>query len=256
MTTPTTDLSAKQHHSTMTSDDRQMLISLHQAKREESQSQLLRKPRFSRPSLVGEQNACAHGVHKRRMIETLVRRQSRVPDAVFLSDAKERIGFCAGTTSDRFTEEPKLGFEIQAASEADLASILALYAEVEDDARVISIEEARLVFARMGNYPDYRVYVAKSGKSIVGTFALLIMDNLAHMGAPSGVVEDLVVHRDWRGKGVGKQMMQFAMNRCRERGCYKLALSSNLKREAAHRFYDDLGFQRHGYSFIVELNQS
>jgi GNAT superfamily N-acetyltransferase len=159
-------------------------------------------------------------------------------------------------TSDSYTEEPKLGFEIQAASEADLASILALYAEVEDDARVISIEEARLLFAQMRNYPDYRVYVAKSGKSIVGTFALLIMDNLAHMGAPSGVVEDVVVHRDWRGKGVGKQMMQFAMNRCRERGCYKLALSSNLKREAAHRFYDGLGFQRHGYSFIVELNQS
>jgi len=73
MTSPTTDLSAKQRHSTMTSDDRQMPISLHQAKREESQSQLLRKPRFSRSSLVGEQNACAHGVHKRRTIETLVR---------------------------------------------------------------------------------------------------------------------------------------------------------------------------------------
>ena len=240
----------------MTGDNLQMLISLHQAKREESQSQLLRKPRFSRPSLVGDQNAGAHGVHKRRIIETLVRVQRRVSDADLLSDAIERIGFCAGTTTDRFTEEPKLGFEIQAASETDLASILALYAEIEDDAPVISIEEARLVFARMGNYPDYRVYVAKSGKSIVGTFTLLIMDNLAHMGAPSGVVEDVVVHRDWRGKGVGKQMMRFAMDRCRERGCYKLALSSNLKREAAHRFYDGLGFQQHGYSFIVELNQS
>ena len=148
-----------------------------------------------------------------------------------------------------------MDFEIQAASEADLSSILALYAEVEDDGRVVSIEQARSTFARMGNYPDYRVYVAKSGRSIVGTFALLIMDNLAHMGAPSGVVEDVVVHRDWRGKGVGKQMMEFAMDRCRERGCYKLALSSNLKRKVAHRFYDGLGFQRHGYSFIVQLNQ-
>ena len=99
-------------------------------------------------------------------------------------------------------------------------------------------------------------YVAMLGGSIVGTFALLIMDNLAHMGAPSGVLEDVVVHRDWRGKGVGKQMVQFAMDRCGERGCYKLALSSNLKRKAAHRFYDDLGFQRHGYSFVVQLNHA
>ena len=149
-----------------------------------------------------------------------------------------------------------MNLEIRSATEADLPSILALYVEVEDDGRVLSIEEARSVFARMKSYPDYKVYVAMLGGSIVGTFELLIMDNLAHMGAPSGVVEDVVVHRDWRGKGVGKQMVQFAMDRCRERGGYKLALSSNLKREAAHRFYDGLGFQRHGYSFVVELNRA
>jgi len=146
--------------------------------------------------------------------------------------------------------------QIRAATDADLASILALYVEVEDNGRVLSIEQARSILARMKSYPDYKVYVAMLGRSIVGTFALLIMDNLAHMGAPSGVVEDVVVRTDWRGKGVGKQMMRFAMDRCRERGCYKLALSSNLKREAAHRFYDGLGFQRHGYSFVVELNQA
>ena len=79
------------------------------------------------------------------------------------------------------------------------------------------------------------------------------MDNLAHMGAPSGVVEDMVVHAHWRGKGIGKQMMGFAIDRCRERGCYKLALSSNVRLEAAHRFYESIGFRRHGYSFLVEL---
>ena len=145
-----------------------------------------------------------------------------------------------------------MNLQIRAATEADLPSILALYAEIEDDGRTLSIEETRSIFARMRSYPDYKVYVGTSDGSIVGTFALLIMDNLAHMGAPSGVIEDVVVRKDWRGKGVGRQMMWFAIDRCRERGCYKLSLSSNLKRRAAHRFYDGLGFQRHGYSFVVE----
>ena len=39
----------------------------------------------------------------------------------------------------------------------------------------------------------------------------------------------------------------------RAAGCYKLALSSNIRFERAHAFYDKLGFQRHGYSFVVEL---
>jgi len=164
--------------------------------------------------------------------------------------------FDAGRSSHFSSEESSVKVQIRAATEADLPSILALYVEVEDDGRVVSIEKARSILARMKSYPDYKVYVAILGGSIVGTFEVLIMDNLAHMGAPSGVVEDFVVDRDWRGKGVGKQMMRFAMDRCRERGCYKLALSSNLKREAAHRFYDGLGFQRHGYSFVVELNQA
>ena len=48
-------------------------------------------------------------------------------------------------------------------------------------------------------------------------------------------------------------MMQHAMDQSRALGCYKLALSSNVKRELAHAFYDKLGFVRHGYSFIVDL---
>ena len=82
------------------------------------------------------------------------------------------------------------------------------------------------------------------------------MDNLANMGAPSGVLEDVVVQGDWQHRGVGKQVMGFVMDCCRARGCYKLALSSNLRREAAHRFYSGFGFRRHGYSFVVEVSQA
>jgi GNAT superfamily N-acetyltransferase len=48
-------------------------------------------------------------------------------------------------------------------------------------------------------------------------------------------------------------MMRFAMDRCAEAGCYKLALSSNVRREDAHRFYERLGFVQHGLSFSVPI---
>ena len=79
------------------------------------------------------------------------------------------------------------------------------------------------------------------------------MDNLAHQGIPSGVIEDVVVGERYQGKGIGKAMMTYAVNVCREQGCYKVALSSNVKREKAHRFYESLGFEKHGYSFYVEF---
>ncbi len=117
---------------------------------------------------------------------------------------------------------------------------------------LLSLERAEAIFGKMKNYPDYKVYVAIFRGEVVGTFALLIMDNLAHMGVPSGVVEDVVVREGLQGQGIGKQMMGLAMDICRTKGCYKLALSSNLKRKAAHSFYESLGFEKHGYSFLVE----
>ena len=45
------------------------------------------------------------------------------------------------------------------------------------------------------------------------------------------------------------------MERCREKDCYKLVLSSNARRERAHAFYESLGFERHGFSFRVNLER-
>src|SRR5262249_5113928 len=115
----------------------------------------------------------------------------------------------------------------------------------------LALPKAREIFARFAAYPDYRLYVARLGNEIVGTFALLIMHNLGHLGAPSAVVEDVAVAPEWQRRGVGRAMMEFAMERSRELGCYKLALSSNRKRKHAHRFYESLGFERHGVSYVV-----
>lgn len=141
---------------------------------------------------------------------------------------------------------------IRRAAATDLPAVLALYREV-GDRETVPVGRARKVLARMRSYPDYDLYVAVSGGEIVGTFALLIMDNLAHLGAPSGVVEDVVVRRDSQRRGVGRRMMQWALDRCRARGCYKLALSSSRQRRAAHRFYAALGMQQHGFSFLMKL---
>ena len=47
-------------------------------------------------------------------------------------------------------------------------------------------------------------------------------------------------------------MMAHAVQQARAAGCYKLALSSNAKRVAAHAFYESLGFAQHGLSFVIE----
>ena len=144
--------------------------------------------------------------------------------------------------------------EIRKATIADLPLVLALYAQSDiDNWDTMGVEEATRLFDKFASYPNYSLYVAVLENKVVGTFELLIMDNLTHRGQPSEIVEDVVVDAEMQSQGIGRQMMEYAIEVCRKNGCYKMALSSSLKRERAHQFYENLGFKTHGYSFLIEI---
>jgi ribosomal protein S18 acetylase RimI-like enzyme len=142
---------------------------------------------------------------------------------------------------------------IRKATESDLESILNIYIESGLDKEILPLDKAKKIFNKFIQYPDYQLFVSEFDNKIIGTFALLIMDNLGHLGIPPAVLEDIGISTKLQGKGIGKKMMEYAMQYAKEKGCYKMTLSSNLKRESAHAFYDSLGFKRHGYSFLIEL---
>jgi GNAT superfamily N-acetyltransferase len=146
-----------------------------------------------------------------------------------------------------------MNMEIYQASKENLPKILEIYAKVLDKGNIISIEKAEELFHKMQSYPNYKIYLAEKDGKFIGTFALLIMENLAHQGTPSGVVEDVAVLNEYQGQGIGRAMMEFAIEKCLEAGCYKMALSSNLNRIEAHTFYESLDFEKHGYSFRIEI---
>jgi GNAT superfamily N-acetyltransferase len=144
--------------------------------------------------------------------------------------------------------------EIRDASDGDLPGVLRVLAESGIDGGVsFTVEEARAHWARIRSISSFRLLVAMVDGEIAGTYSLVFLDKLGKRGKRSGVVEDVGVPPQRQGQGIGRAMMAHALEECRKAGCYKLALSSNVKREGAHRFYESLGFERHGYSFAVFL---
>lgn len=141
---------------------------------------------------------------------------------------------------------------LRQATAADVPQVMGLYAQPAfDNGQVLNQADAQAVFARFAAYPNYRLFVACQGGQVVGSYALLVMDNLGHRGTPSAVVEDVVVAANQQGQGIGRLMMAHAVAEAKAAGCYKLALSSNLKRTQAHKFYEALGFTQHGVSFVI-----
>ncbi|MDT4833675.1 Aminoalkylphosphonate N-acetyltransferase [compost metagenome] len=149
-------------------------------------------------------------------------------------------------------DSPFTHLTLRAACSGDAQALSALLQQLApDEAR----PDAKLLALRL-NEPAVNcvVLVAERDGKLLGTCTLHLIEHLAHNFARSGVVEDAVVDADARGLGIGRALIDKAVERARAWGCYKLALSSSQSREAAHRFYQQLGFTPHGISLALALD--
>lgn len=143
---------------------------------------------------------------------------------------------------------------VRPAVEEDLPAILRLYAEAGLDEGIrLPLPDAQALFRRIEAHGASQFYVTEANGEVIGTFALTVVETLGHGGSRCGFVEDVAVDGAWRGLGVGRRMMDFARDRCREIDCFKLTLSSHLSRHQAHGFYESLGYRKHGYSFFLDI---
>lgn len=136
---------------------------------------------------------------------------------------------------------------IRAAIRSDLGAILRLLRELGDTnhaqgAYVRMSSAAVRAWTRMENDPDRTVLVAERRSQIIGTLDLLVVANLTHDAQPWAVVDNLVVDPEVRRRGIGRALMEDALDRSTRSGCYKVELLSHETRHEAHAFYRSLGF--------------
>jgi GNAT superfamily N-acetyltransferase len=96
--------------------------------------------------------------------------------------------------------------------------------------------------AEISASPAQRIVVAERGGEVVGTIQISAIPGLVGFGMRRGQLENVHVRADMRGRGIGSQMVRWAIERCREMGCGVVQLTSNKRRTDAHRFYARLGF--------------
>ena len=84
--------------------------------------------------------------------------------------------------------------------------------------------------------------VAELDGTVVGTLQLTFTPSISFRGSRRATVESVRVGDAYRGKGIGREMMLWAIERAKERGCISMQLTTNSDRTDAHRFYENLGF--------------
>lgn len=101
--------------------------------------------------------------------------------------------------------------------------------------------------------PNHRLLVAELAGEPVGSFQLSFIPGVARGGAWRGQIEAVRVAPGRQGQGIGRAMMHWAIEQCRNRGCALVQLTSDRNRADAHRFYERLGFAATHSGFKLKL---
>jgi ribosomal protein S18 acetylase RimI-like enzyme len=131
----------------------------------------------------------------------------------------------------------------------DVAQIIAMLAD-DHLGRARELVEEPLpkvyddAFERLSRDPNIRLVVAEEGGKIVGCLQLCILPGLSSQGASRGLIEDVRVATDRRSRGIGEQLVRWAIGEARARGCKLVELLTHHSRVDAQRFYERLGFAR------------
>lgn len=147
---------------------------------------------------------------------------------------------------------------IRRAIEADVAAIVAMLA---DDALGRAREDASLplaqpyldAFAAIDGDQNQLLAVMTDGDDVIGTLQTTFLAGLSQRGAWRGQIEAVRVASSRRGEGLGQRLLEWAIDKCRERGCRVVQLTTNKSRLDAHRFYERLGFKASHIGYKLEL---
>jgi GNAT superfamily N-acetyltransferase len=145
---------------------------------------------------------------------------------------------------------------MRAAVAGDLPAIVAMLA---DDALGAARESPgdpapyESAFRRLAGDPNQLLAVAVRDGAVTGTLQLTIIPGLSRRGATRAQIEGVRVHSAARGAGIGEQMLAWAIEQARRRGCDLVQLTSDKTRAGAHRFYEKLGFTASHTGFKLPL---
>ncbi|MEM7563277.1 MAG: GNAT family N-acetyltransferase [Pseudomonadota bacterium] len=144
------------------------------------------------------------------------------------------------------------------AQQKDLENLIVLLADDElgstrEDRSIPINPRYQNSFEEIDRDPNNRLIVAECDGELAGMMQLTFIPYLTHTGSWRCLIEGVRVARAFRGKGLGTQLIGWAINAAKKRQCGIVQLTSDKQRPDAIRFYETLGFKATHEGFKLKL---
>ena len=140
------------------------------------------------------------------------------------------------------------GDELQAilrrAVESDSEGAASLFSELGGILPVPLGDEGMRHWRSLLDHPGTTVFVAEIQAVLASIAVLHILPNMTNMARPYALIENVVTSAGYRGKGLGRLVMEAAINHAWQQNAYKIMLvtGKNRKDGGVLGFYERLGF--------------
>ena len=144
---------------------------------------------------------------------------------------------------------------IREAKESDLLTIRQLMLELIETMSDIEGIDIKLIANNCRNLlskANSYILVAEIGGVVVGFINFTTRKTILHRGL-SGLIDELIVAKSYRGKGIGKQLLSSAIEKSRQLGCCEVEVSTEKTNIKAREFYRQCGFTERGVFFEIDL---
>jgi len=115
----------------------------------------------------------------------------------------------------------------------------------------IDKNKAKEILKKIQQNSNHIIHVAVDDNKIVGSTTLLIEQKFIHDGGLVGHIEDVVVRKDYEGKGIGIKLVTSLLERAKEKNCYKTILDC---KDDVKQFYERIGFKRESNGMRYDHN--
>jgi GNAT superfamily N-acetyltransferase len=132
-------------------------------------------------------------------------------------------------------------FIVTEITEGDLTGLAGLYEQLAN--KPVNRSAMKETFEKIRESGDYYLLGAKAeGNLLVGTVMAVVCHDMVKECRPFMILENFIVDRDWRRRGVGSLLMREAEAIGRERNCLFVQFCSSSFRTGAHAFYRESGY--------------